>query len=324
MSIKSIPDGYMVDVRPHGRSGKRIRKKFKTKSEAILYERWLLATQHNKEWVEKPADRRPLSELIELWWKYHGQLMKAGKNIHQKLLRIDGAMGHPSVHQLSITRLSEYRVSRIEQGIQPSTLNRELGALSAMFSALSRSGHFFNDNPLAALSDLKIHAHEMGYLSKEECFALLDALDGAERLAVDIALSTGARWGEVAKLEQAQVRHGRITFVNTKNGKNRTVPISEQLFNTIKMRKGKAVFPTLNYVHIRETIKQIAPGIPKGQAAHALRHTFASHFMMNGGNILTLQKILGHSKIQMTMIYAHLAPDYLQDAVRFNPLRTET
>ncbi|WP_252866705.1 tyrosine-type recombinase/integrase, partial [Shigella boydii] len=42
--------------------------------------------------------------------------------------------------------------------------------------------------------------------------------------------------------------------------------------------------------------------------------------MMNGGNILTLQKILGHAKIQTTMIYAHLAPDYLQDAVRFNPL----
>jgi site-specific recombinase XerD len=42
--------------------------------------------------------------------------------------------------------------------------------------------------------------------------------------------------------------------------------------------------------------------------------------MMNGGNILTLQKILGHSNIQQTMVYAHLAPDYLQDAVRFNPL----
>jgi site-specific recombinase XerD len=35
--------------------------------------------------------------------------------------------------------------------------------------------------------------------------------------------------------------------------------------------------------------------------------------MMAGGNILTLQKILGHSDIKMTMIYAHLAPDYLGD-----------
>ncbi|KIQ76764.1 hypothetical protein RW26_22315 [Aeromonas sp. L_1B5_3] len=60
--------------------------------------------------------------------------------------------------------------------------------------------------------------------------------------------------------------------------------------------------------------------LPPGQNTHVLRHTFASHFMMNGGNILVLQKILGHSTIAMTMRYAHLAPDHLEDAVRLNPL----
>jgi len=48
--------------------------------------------------------------------------------------------------------------------------------------------------------------------------------------------------------------------------------------------------------------------------------TFASRFVMNGGNILTLQKILGHTSLAMTMRYAHLAPDHLQDAVRFGPV----
>ncbi|WP_332635345.1 tyrosine-type recombinase/integrase, partial [Escherichia coli] len=109
-------------------------------------------------------------------------------------------------------------------------------------------------------------------------------------------------------------------FSKTKNSKNRTVPISESLFEKIKKRGGKLVFPTLDYPLVRDVIKTVAPDVPDGQAVHALRHTFASHFMMNGGNILTLQKILGHAKIQTTMIYAHLAPDYLQDAVRFNPL----
>ncbi|WP_236715532.1 tyrosine-type recombinase/integrase, partial [Pseudomonas sp. BMS12] len=51
----------------------------------------------------------------------------------------------------------------------------------------------------------------------------------------------------------------------------------------------------------------------------SLRHTFASHFIQNGGNILTLQKILGHSSLAMTMRYAHLAPDHLADAVRLAP-----
>ncbi|CAI0926999.1 Tyrosine recombinase XerC [Serratia ficaria] len=57
-----------------------------------------------------------------------------------------------------------------------------------------------------------------------------------------------------------------------------------------------------------------------GQAMHVMRHTFASHFMMGKGNILTLQKILGHASIVQTMVYAHFAPDYLNDAVRLNPL----
>tara|TARA_R110001599_G_scaffold288165_6_gene490979 strand:+ start:1864 stop:2007 length:144 start_codon:yes stop_codon:yes gene_type:complete len=41
---------------------------------------------------------------------------------------------------------------------------------------------------------------------------------------------------------------------------------------------------------------------------------------MNGGNIVTLQKILGHSSLAMTLRYAHLSPDHLADAIRFNPL----
>jgi integrase len=53
---------------------------------------------------------------------------------------------------------------------------------------------------------------------------------------------------------------------------------------------------------------------------HAMRHTFASHYIMAGGNILALQKILGHADLKMTLIYAHLAPDFLDgemDRVRF-------
>jgi hypothetical protein len=48
---------------------------------------------------------------------------------------------------------------------------------------------------------------------------------------------------------------------------------------------------------------------------HDTRHTFASQFMMHGGNVFTLQKLLGHKSVNMTMKYAHLADDYLKDAV---------
>ena len=48
---------------------------------------------------------------------------------------------------------------------------------------------------------------------------------------------------------------------------------------------------------------------------HTLRHTFASHFIMKGGSLKSLQEILGHSKIEMTMKYAHLSQEYKRKEV---------
>jgi site-specific recombinase XerD len=57
-----------------------------------------------------------------------------------------------------------------------------------------------------------------------------------------------------------------------------------------------------------------------GQLTHILRHTFASYYMMQGGNILTLQRILGHGDIKMTMRYAHLSPDHFASVLTCSPL----
>ncbi len=70
---------------------------------------------------------------------------------------------------------------------------------------------------------------------------------------------------------------------------------------------------------LRRVLDRTTIKLPKGQVAHALRHTFASHFIQNGGNIVTLQRILGHSSLAMTMRYARLAPDHLVDAINFGP-----
>jgi len=53
---------------------------------------------------------------------------------------------------------------------------------------------------------------------------------------------------------------------------------------------------------------------------HVLRHTFASHFIMNNGNLLVLQKILGYTDIKTTMRYARLAQGHLEEALKLNPL----
>jgi site-specific recombinase XerD len=75
-----------------------------------------------------------------------------------------------------------------------------------------------------------------------------------------------------------------------------------------------------SYSTFSRYLEKLAFDLPSGERTHVLRHTFASHFMMNGGNILTLQKVLGHSSLDMTMRYAHLSPDYLQEVVEKNPV----
>lgn len=321
MSIKSQgADGWLVDVRPRGRNGKRIRKKFKTKTEAQQFERWAIATQNNKEWVDKPADKRPLSELIDLWWSHHGQSLKAGEKTLSKLESIDRYMGNPRAHQITHAFFSEYRSQRLKDGIATRTVNFDQERLSGVFTSLISLGLYHNPHPLTNFPKLKVSSGEMGFLRKEDIQILLNLLDGDNKFAVKLCLATGGRWNEVADLKSEHVVNNRVTFVDTKNGKNRTVPISETLFNDITQGGKRVLFPDASYSTVRETIKSAAPNLPKGQAVHVLRHTFASHFMMNGGNILALQKILGHSTIIQTMVYAHFAPNYLMDAVRFNPV----
>lgn len=321
MSIKSLgSDGWMVDLRPQGRDGKRVRKKFPTKAEAQHFERWVIATQNNKDWIEKPTDRRRLSELIELWWTHHGQTLTDGVSTKRKLVAIDKLMGYPTANQITPATFSDYRAMRLEAGKTANTINHDQDWLSGVFGALIRLGFYHGDNPLSNFKKLKMKTSEMGFLHTNQINELLDLLSGDSLLVTKVCLATGGRWSEIANLKREYVSNSRITFTITKSGSNRTVPISKELFAEITKGTQRLLFPSTDYETVRGLIKQVAPDLPKGQAVHVLRHTFASHFMMNGGNILALQKILGHSTINQTMVYAHFSPDHLRDAVTFNPL----
>lgn len=88
----------------------------------------------------------------------------------------------------------------------------------------------------------------------------------------------------------------------------------------IKSFKVKTLFFAERYRQFYRVIRPAGIELPDGNMSHTLDHSFASHFMMAGGNIIFLQRILGHSDIRVTMRYAHFAPDHLEDAIRCNPL----
>ncbi|TBL91595.1 hypothetical protein EYY95_01955 [Hafnia alvei] len=76
--------------------------------------------------------------------------------------------------------------------------------------------------------------------------------------------------------------------------------MSQSLYDEVDALKRDKLFDDL-YLSFMALIEQTSITLPHGQLTHVLRHTFAAHFMMNGGNILILRRILGHSDIKMTM-----------------------
>lgn len=202
--------------------------------------------------------------------------------------------------------------------------------MRALFNEMDRLGFYEVENPIGKIRQFKEREREMGFLTREQIPVLLNACADSENAhllpVVKICLSTGARFGEAEYLLRTGLIGGAqpaVRFTDTKNGRSRSVPISDALYREV-LALARPVTSRNLFNSCRSAFRKAAERskiqFPEGQLTHILRHTFASHFMMNGGDLLTLQRILGHSDLKMTLRYAHLSPDYLNQALEFNPL----
>lgn len=329
MTIKQVKTGWQVNIQPGGRSGKRVKKTFPTKAEALAWERHVRAkVQEAPEWSPPKKDSRVLTDLVELWYKHHGSGLKDGEGRKRILIAMCEAIGNPRADIFTADQFADYRMRRIAAGITPNTMNREQAYLRAVFNETIRLGHWTKANPLQKLRAFKIDERELSYLTAEQIKQLLDALKSANNKHVEliakVCLATGARWGEAEELRITQVRNQQIQFVKTKSSKARSVPITsdveEALHNHYQTNGAGERFFSTAYSAFRAAITRTNLKLADGQLTHILRHTFASHFIMNGGDILSLQKVLGHHSLAMTMRYAHLSPEHLQETRHLNPL----
>ncbi|EEU3019457.1 tyrosine-type recombinase/integrase [Escherichia coli] len=320
MAIRKCEDGrWLVDVRPNGAYGRRIRKIFPSQTKARDYEKYILLHCHNKPWESRAADIRLLSDLANLWMEFIGRSEEYGEQSFMRMMKVIREMGDPRICNITRAMLMEYRADKLGCGLSPLTVNRDLSVISGMFRGLIECGMYHGENPLSGLRKLKAPNKAMSFLGDDEVNHLLNIAKGDCLALAVLCLSTGARYGESSTLRRENIVSNKVMFTETKNGRARAVPVSDDVLELVTRGKKGQLFD-VDYLEFREVIKSVKPDLPKGQATHVLRHTFATHFMMNGGNIITLQRILGHASIQQTMVYAHFAPDFLTEAIRFNPL----
>ncbi|OCG20550.1 phage integrase [Gilliamella sp. App4-10] len=331
MSVRKQSNGKWL-FEKYLEGGRRIRKTFTTKGEALAYEAYIEEQVAIKPWIAEKQDRRRISDLVNIWYQSHGQTLKDGKRVKKILEFICQSTNDPLVGDFTTKTFTNYRKKRMTgelyrtdsvKTVSLRTLNLELVYLRAMFNELARLGEWERPNPVENIKQFKTDESEMAFLTNDQIKLLLNECQNSNvtylSLMVKIGLSTGARWSEIANLKLSQITPYKITYIKTKGRRNRTVPITKELYDQIP-KENKKIFRGTHENAFKRAIDRTGIELPDGQLTHVLRHTFASHFMMNGGNILVLQKILGHTDIKTTMRYAHLAPDHLEEATTLNPL----
>lgn len=200
-------------------------------------------------------------------------------------------------------------------------------------------------NPARGIK-LPSKTHRVEYLSQEDAKSLLaeaerQARSGSAKewslwVAVALGLYAGLRHGEILGLRWQDVdfEMRRLTVAKSfcrlpKSGKARHLPLAAELVRLLRewrpscpMTAEGVVCPVFHkgtWRAAQDSLRNMkalyaAAGISAPEAPwHTLRHTFASHFLMRGGSLLAVSRLLGHADIRTTQIYAHLAPEFLAD-----------
>ena len=263
----------------------------------------------------------------------------------RRLLTTLGERPMTSIKQADVRKERD----RLMATFAKNTVTHTLRALSTVYNWARREGVIRCDNPCVGVERSPME-HLLEYLGGKDRSEIPRLLNVARERAeggsyddrllyamVATALFTGLRKGELFGLrwQDLDLDTRRLTVSRSfrgtpKGGKERhlrlpsaCVPILSSWRKLCPTTREGLVFPVMKHGKAQMGESRSMLGLPAAleqagchplqRSWHALRHTFASHFVMSGGSILALQKILGHHDIKQTMTYAHLAPEFLGD-----------
>ena len=177
-----------------------------------------------------------------------------------------------------------------------------------------------DDNPAEALPNVRDGKPKPKPCPDEYIAEAMRKATPSERLIIRLAAECGLRRGEIAKVHSADViagvRGGCSLIVHGKGGKQRTVPIADDMARTIS-EAGGYLFPGRFGGHVEESYisTHVSELLPAGYSAHKLRHRFATVAYTDSHDMLAVSEALGHSSTEVTRRYVALAADQLRPLV---------
>ena len=226
--------------------------------------------------------------------------------------------------------LRKYIIHCRDIGYAPHTVQDVHRSLSVFFRWLYDENRILT-NPMKPLKRPRVPKEYARTFSAREVKLILDYFDVStfcgfrNKFIMLVFLGTGIRKSELLRLKLADVDlENRVLKINGKGGKQRFVPISTSLLRSFRQYLSKredylndmgmgqsALFITrmgspMSKSALEEVFAQVKSGLAidkRRLSPHTFRHTFARAFLSNGGNLFSLQDILGHEDIATTRIY---------------------
>lgn len=232
-----------------------------------------------------------------------------------------------------------------KQGLSAATRARRLSAVKGLLRFLLERGRLPSD-PLASLAGPKLPLTLPRFLSIEETRALLEAPDPSsdrgsrDRALLELIYAAGLRISEATSLQVGQVQFQvGLLAVRGKGAKERLVPVHELALTRLKdyltgprqrLLKGQQREEIFISTHAKPLTRMAAwkiihkyvtqTGLGQGVTPHTLRHTFATHLLLGGADLRSVQLMLGHTDISTTQVYTHLTTQRLSEVhKKFHP-----
>jgi len=238
-----------------------------------------------------------------------------------------------SPEKLGLEHLRSYQAYLLQQRkLDPGSVENHISALRFFFVRTLNRHEFRQFLPFP-----KTRRKLPNILSQEEVARLIEASGGLfERTLLMVLYGTGMRRAEVARLKIADVDSQRMVLhvVNGKGGKDRDLPLSPTLLETLRaywrwLRPRTYLFPSRMHRDREQPITdkivwrvcaeaRKRAGIQKKVSPHLIRHSWATHLLETGTDLRTIQLLLGHEDLEVTARYLHLSAHHLHQVI--NPL----